>query len=89
METKITELRVYDNAGQSPAYYPGRDGRPGRSQPYGEWRREVDKKARLYFTPLGETVLENFFEGRHNRPAECDHCGGPLNAARPEENPDG
>ena len=20
--------------------------------------------------------------------AECDHCGGPLNAARPEENPD-
>lgn len=30
--------------------------------------RDISKKARVYASPQGETVLENFFGGRHNRP---------------------
>lgn len=37
-------------------------------QLYARYGRYSPRKGRVYASPAGETVLENFFEGRHNRP---------------------
>lgn len=34
-------------------------------------RRETTKQMRVYMAPHGETVIENLFVGRHNRPHEA------------------
>lgn len=62
---KIIRQSTYRNVQEGGPRY---NANPNLRQSWGEWDRENKKKARLYISPVGETVLENLFEGRHNRP---------------------